>query len=85
MGNIVNLDVITTLDIDPNRVIESLKDAKLTDIIVIGYDEEGEFYFAGSKADGGEALWMLEMAKNSQSRSARAGPARAGAGRRPGA
>jgi len=31
--------------------------------MVIGYDHDGELYFAASKADGGHALWLMELAK----------------------
>lgn len=63
MSNIVNLPVVTRLDLPPERIIEAAAEAGLTDIIVIGWKDDGDFYFAGNMADGGDALWLLEMAK----------------------
>lgn len=54
--------MITRLDIPPDRVIEALKAANLKSIVVIGYQEDGEFYFASNKADGGDVLWALQQA-----------------------
>lgn len=63
MTNIVNLPVVTRLDLPPERVIEAAGARGLKDVIVAGWDADGEFYFAGSMADGGGALWLLELAK----------------------
>ncbi|MGI9490490.1 MAG: hypothetical protein ACR2RF_32275 [Geminicoccaceae bacterium] len=60
--NVVEFDGITCLDIPPDRILERAK-GELQDVIVIGYDHEGEEYFASSKADGGSVLWLLERFK----------------------
>lgn len=57
------LPVITTLDLDVERVLQAAIDAKLTYVLVIGQDAEGGLYFASSKSDGGEVLWWMEKAK----------------------
>ena len=57
------LPVITTLDLDVERVLQAAIDAKPKYVLVIGEDAEGQLYFASSKADGGEALWWMEKAK----------------------
>jgi hypothetical protein len=62
MGDLVFGKFITTLDCPPDRVLESAI-GKTTDAVVIGWDTEGEFYFASSKAAGPEVLWLLELAK----------------------
>jgi hypothetical protein len=62
MGEVVDLDVITTLDMDPDRILERAK-GELETAIVIGFDKDGEEYFASSVADGAQALWILERAK----------------------
>jgi len=54
---------ITKLDIPVPRTLKAAKEANLQCAVVIGYDNDGEFYFASSKADGGYVLWLLEMAK----------------------
>jgi hypothetical protein len=52
------------LDTPVGRVMEAAVEASLTEIVVIGFDEDGDFYFASSKADGGDVLWLLERAKH---------------------
>lgn len=63
MAEIITLDVITKLDIPVERVIDGAKKADLETAVVIGWDKDGEFYFASNKADGGEVLWLIEKAK----------------------
>lgn len=62
-SNVVELDVVTSLDIPVERVLEQAAKAKLTEVTVVGYTEDGDFYFASSQADGGDVLWALEQAK----------------------
>lgn len=57
------MNVVTTHSIPVQRVIDGASAANLKSAIVIGYDENGEFYFASSEADGPSNLWDLEMAK----------------------
>lgn len=57
------LPVITSLDIDVQRVAQAAVDAELASVIVIGRTQDGEFYFASSKSDGGDVLWELETAR----------------------
>lgn len=63
MGEVVEPSFITTLDIPVERVLRKATDAKLTKVMVLGWDPEGEMYFAASFSDGGEALWLFEKAK----------------------
>lgn len=63
MAEIITLDVITKLDIPVERVIDGAKKADLETAVVIGWDKDGEFYFASNKADGADVLWLLEQAK----------------------
>lgn len=53
---------ITKLDLDPDRVLEAAK-GKLQGVVVVGFDHDGEFYGASSYADGGNAIWLLEVCK----------------------
>jgi hypothetical protein len=57
------LPVITTLDINVERVLNAALDAKLGQVVIIGRDADGDFYFASSKSDGGDVLWDLETAR----------------------
>ena len=58
------LPVVTTLDLDVERVLQAAIDAKLSFVFVIGANAEGQLYFASSKSDGGEVLWWMEKAKH---------------------
>lgn len=53
---------ITKLDLPPDRLLERAI-GELDEVIIIGYDKDGDFYFASSKASGPEALWTLAMAQ----------------------
>lgn len=54
---------ITRLDLPVGKILKAAREAKLQAALVIGFDKDGDFYFASSKADGGEVLWLLELAK----------------------
>lgn len=56
-AEVIELDVISRLDIPPDRVLQKALDAGLTEVVVIGYDADGQEYFASSQADGGDVLW----------------------------
>jgi hypothetical protein len=57
------LPVVTTLDVNVDRILQAALDAKLSQVVIVGLDADGEFYFCSSKADGGDVLWELEKAK----------------------
>jgi len=61
--NVVSFTGITRLDSDPTRVIEAALKAGLQGVVILGYDADGDEYFAGSYADGGDVLWLLERCK----------------------
>lgn len=61
--NVTTLRCTTFLDLPPERVLEGAQRAHLQSCIVVGVDEEGEFYFASSKADPGAILWLMERAR----------------------
>lgn len=63
LAPVVTLGCATCLDIDSQRVLNGALEAELSEVVVVGYDKDGEFYFASSKADGPNILWALEMAK----------------------
>ena len=64
MGEVVTLNMITSIDIPADRVIDAAKDAGLTKVVIVGYDADGQEYFASSVADGGSVLWLMERAKH---------------------
>lgn len=63
MGDIVYASIITKLPIPVERVLQAAMEKGLTEVIIIGYDAEGQEYFASSEPSGPEALWSLERAK----------------------
>lgn len=62
-SNVIQLPVITRLDLDPQSVLEGAVEAELTGIVICGYTKDGEEFFAASFADGGEVLWLIERLK----------------------
>ncbi len=61
--NVITLGNITRLDIPPERILEQAKRECTDCVVVLGYDKDGEQYFASSVADGGTVMWILETAK----------------------
>lgn len=57
--NVVRPNNITRLNLDADVVLEAAI-GKLTGVVIMGYDKDGERYFASSYADGGEVLWLAE-------------------------
>lgn len=62
MADIITLGTPTRLDIPPDRVIEAAV-GNMKEVVIIGYDNDGNEYFASSVADGADVLWHLERAK----------------------
>ena len=62
MGKLIPLGNITRLDLPVNTVLKAAED-QLESVVLLGYDKEGEEYFASTIADGGEVIWLLEKAK----------------------
>ena len=48
---------------DPGAVLADALDRKLETVVVIGFHEDGSFYFSSSSPDGGDALWLLRAAE----------------------
>lgn len=59
---IVALGTVTYLDLPADRILENAV-GKMQGVVVMGWDAEGDLYFASSYADGGLVLWLMEMAK----------------------
>ena len=62
MSNVIPFNGITRLDIDPDLVIEQIR-GRLEGVVILGYNKNGEEYFASSYADGGDVLWLIERMK----------------------
>ena len=62
--NVIPLGNITRLDMPTDRVLDAAKSHCSEGVVVLGFDDDGSFYFASSIADGGGVIWLLESAKN---------------------
>jgi hypothetical protein len=63
MGEVVRWNGITRLDLPPQQVLDGASEAQLSGVVVLGYDAEGNDFYASSYADGGDVLWLLEKCK----------------------
>lgn len=64
MGDVIPGHFITTHDSSPDRALEGAAEYGLTEVVVIGFDADGDFFFASSQADSAEVLYFLEKAKH---------------------
>ena len=62
-AEIIELDVISTIDLPTERILRKATDANLEMVIVIGIDADGVEYFSSSVSSGPDVLWALERAK----------------------
>lgn len=63
LANVIGIPTITTNDMDPAMVLARALESNLKGVVVVGYDEDGDEYFASSYADAGNAAWLLDRAK----------------------
>jgi hypothetical protein len=61
-AEIIVLDVPTTLDISPERVLKGAE-GKLDSVLLVGYTPEGELYIASSMSDRAEMNWLADKLK----------------------
>ncbi len=62
MAKVIPFNGITKLDLDPDTILENNK-GKLEGVVIMGWDKNGNEYFASSYADGGTVLWLVERMK----------------------
>jgi hypothetical protein len=62
MSKVIPFTGITTLDISPDTILEAAI-GKMEGIVIMGWDKDGQEYFASSYADGGTVLWLAERLK----------------------
>jgi hypothetical protein len=61
MGDVVfNTGIVTRLDLPPERMLNAALREKLKQVVILGWTEDGDEYFASSIADGAEVLWLLQ-------------------------
>lgn len=62
MSNVIRLPCVTSLDLDPEVILDGAA-GRLKTVVILGYDQDGEEYFASSVADGGTVIWLMEKCK----------------------
>lgn len=62
-AKVIPLGNVTSLDLPTDRVLDEAKGHCADGVVVLGFDDDGELYFASSIADGGSVVWLMEMAK----------------------
>jgi hypothetical protein len=65
MGEVIHQTWGTTLDLNPEVVLNAAVEANLDNVIVIGWTKDGTLYFATSKTATADILLSLEAAKHS--------------------
>lgn len=63
MGDVVELQVETTCDIPPERILRKAIEEDLEMVVIIGRKKDAENYFSISTADKGYNLLMVERFK----------------------
>lgn len=61
MGDVVHLNIPTNGDIPCDRVLSGAEAANLESVLVLGWDQSGDFYIASSSGDVGKLLMLLEL------------------------
>lgn len=62
MTNILSFDGVTTLDLDPDMVLQN-NIGKLEGFVLVGYTTDGKEYTCSTYGDSLTILWLLERAK----------------------
>lgn len=62
-ADVIVLSAPTRLDIPAERALRAALDEGLKSVAVLGWCEDGSAYLASSLADGGDLLWLMEIAK----------------------
>lgn len=62
MGDVIPIGGITSLEIPVDQVLEQAK-GKMKEVVLIGWDNDGDMYFASTSPSGPEVLWLIEQCK----------------------
>ena len=61
--NVIQLDIPTTADLPPKRILKEATKVNLKMVIVIGWTEDDELCVAHSHCDTADNVFLLEKAK----------------------
>ena len=59
-ANVAQIDVVTSLDIDPVAVLAGAHNVGLAEVVVVGFTDDGKEYFASSISDAGQSMYHLQ-------------------------
>lgn len=62
-AEIIRLKTITTLDLQPDDVLREAVGQFPGGVFICGWDDTGNVCFSSSLADGGDVMWLMEVAK----------------------
>jgi hypothetical protein len=63
IAQVLRFNGITKLDLPAEQVLDGAREAELQACVVLGYDAQGDEFFASSMADGADVMWLLERLK----------------------
>lgn len=63
MNNEKVISLPASVNYTPEQALHSALKADLTDVMIIGYDEDGELFVRSSKMTRAEGLFMVEKAR----------------------
>lgn len=61
--NVTDFPGATRLETPVPKILAMAAGAQLESVVVIGWRESGEMYFASSQSDAAEVNWLLDQAK----------------------
>jgi hypothetical protein len=59
-ANVAQFNVVTSLDIDPVAILAGAHNKGLAEVVIVGFTDEGEEYFASSISDAGQSMYHLQ-------------------------
>ena len=62
MGEVVNQNWPTTVSLPPDRLLKEAMESGLTQVVILGFDKDGGWYFASSEADSGTTIYHCSKA-----------------------
>lgn len=63
MGDVVELGCVTRLPLPCDKVLDNAP-RDMTEVLIIGFDSDGDFYFSASEPGTPENLYLLERARH---------------------
>lgn len=64
MGDVIRFPGNTRLDLDPDVLLKEASEHGLREVVICGFDQEGNEYHASSVSDAGEVLWILRRCEH---------------------